>query len=111
MIDISVLLSNVKNQLLLSYFQQEKEFPKLKKFIFENGRLYEDFDIKNKMPNLEKLSIKYCPSLQIFFMEKIPVKIKELYLENCNIINDEFKSLAEKIFVDKNPIFGLQRYD
>ena len=89
-----------------NFIERKFEFQKLKKFIFENGRLYEDFDIKNKMPNLEKLSIKYCPSLQIFFMEKIPVKIKELYLENCNIINEEFKSLAEKIFVDKNPILN-----
>jgi len=89
-----------------NYIERKFEFPKLKKFIFENGRLFDNFDIKNKMPNLEKLSIKSCPSLQIFFMEKIPLKIKELYLEKCNIINDEVKTLVEKIFVEKNPILN-----
>ena len=63
------------------------EFPKLKKLIFENRRIEEsEFTIKHSMPNLEKLSIKFSPNFQIFIIEKIPPKIKELYLENCNFI-------------------------
>lgn len=83
------------------------EFPKLKKLIYENGRIEEsEFTIKQTMPNLEKLSIKFSPNFQIFIIEKIPPKIKELYLENCNFINDDFQSLIEKVFTDKHIILS-----
>ena len=81
------------------------EFPKLKKLIYENGRIDEsEFTIKQTMTNLEKLSIKYSPNFQIYIIEKIPPKIKELYLENCNFINEDFQNLIEKIFTDKHII-------
>ena len=83
------------------------EFPKLKKLIYENGRIEEsEFTIKQTMPNLEKLSIKFSPNLNIFIIEKIPPKIKELYLENCNFINDDFQNLIEKVFTDKHIILS-----
>ena len=53
------------------------EFPKLKKLIYENGKIEEsEFTIKQTMPNLEKLSIKFSPNFQIFIIEKILPKIK-----------------------------------
>ena len=54
-------------------------FPKLKKFYFENGKIKEsEWNFQNTMPELEKLSIKYSPNLEAYIIEKLPTKLKQL---------------------------------
>ena len=80
------------------------DYPKLKQLIYENGRVQEsEFQIQKKMENLEKLTIKYSPNFQIYIMEKLPAKLKELYLEKLNLINDDLENLIKRIFSEKNP--------
>ena len=80
------------------------EFPKLKKLIYVNGVIEEsEFTIRETMPNLEKISIKFSPNFQVYIIEKIPPKIQELYLENCNFINDDFQNLIRTVFTEKHP--------
>ena len=75
------------------------DYPKLKQLIYENGRVQEsEFQIQKKMENLEKLTIKYSPNFQIYIMERLPAKLKELYLEKLNLINDDLENLIKRIF-------------
>ena len=73
-------------------------FPKLTKFHFENGKIREqEFNIKDSMPELEKLTIKYAPNFEVYFLEHLPKNIKRLYLERCNFINTDFAMLMKTL--------------
>ena len=81
-------------------------FPKLKKFRFDNGKIREeDFNMKDSMPELEKLSIRNSPNFEIYFLEKFPKNLKRLYLERCNFVNKDLSILME-IFNDRK---GLKK--
>ena len=86
------------------------KYPKLKNFSFENGKINdEDFTFVQQMPNLEKLSIKYVPNFQIYLLEKkLPPKIKMLYLEKLNFVNDDFKIILKKFNYNKDILANLE---
>ena len=71
-------------------------FQKLKKFHFENGKIREeDFNLKDSMPNLEKLTLRYTPNFEMFLLENLPKNLKRLYLERCNFVNMDFGMLIK----------------
>ena len=84
-------------------------FPKLKKFYFENGKIKEsEWNFQNTMPELEKLSIKYSPNLEAYIIEKLPKKLKQLYLEKCNFVNIDFSTLLKLLNSNKDILNNLE---
>ena len=85
------------------------KFPKLKTFSFENGKINEeDFTLVEKMPNIEKLTIKLVPNFQTYVLEKLPPKIKMLYLEKLNLVNEDFKILFKTFNYNKEILANLK---
>ena len=86
------------------------KYPKLKNFSFENGKIYdEDFTFVQQMPNLEKLSIKYVPNFQVeILIQNLPLKLKMLYLEKLNFVNDDFKIILKKFNYNKDILANLE---
>ena len=86
------------------------KYPKLKNFSFENGKINdEDFTFVQQMPNLEKLSIKYVPNFQVeILIQNLPQKLKMLYLEKLNFVNDDFKIILKKFNYNKDILANLE---
>ena len=86
------------------------KYPKLKNFSFENGKINdEDFTFVQQMPNLEKLSIKYVPNFQVeILIQNLPLKLKMLYLEKLNFVNDDFKIILKKFNYNKDILENLE---
>ena len=86
------------------------KYPKLKNFSFENGKINdEDFTFVQQMPNLEKLSIKYVPNFQVeILIQNLPLKLKMLYLEKLNFVNDDFKIILKKFNYNKDILANLE---
>jgi hypothetical protein len=62
------------------------------------------------MKNLEKLTIKSCPSIQIDLLEYLPPKIKKLYLEKNNYVNYEFENILKGILSNNKNILENLEY-
>ena len=89
--------------------ERNLKFPKLKKFSFENGKVKEsDIAMQTNMPNLEKLTIKYSPNFEVYIMERLPGKLKRLYLEKCNFINADFGALMKLFNFNSNILSNLE---
>ena len=89
--------------------ERNLKFPKLKKFSYENGKVREsDFAIQTNMPNLEKLSFKYSPNFEVYIMERLPDKLKRIYLEKCNFINADFGALMKLFNFNTNILNNLE---
>ena len=89
---------------------KKMKYPKLKNFSFENGKINdEDFAFVEQMPNLEKLSIRYVPNFQVeILIQNLPQKLKMLYLEKLNFVNDDFKSILKKFNYNKDILANLE---
>ena len=90
--------------------EKTMKYPKLKNFNFENGKINdEDFTFVQQMPNLEKLSIKYVPNFQVeILIQNLPLKLKMLYLEKLNFVNDDFKIILKKFNYNKDILANLE---
>ena len=90
--------------------EKTMKYPKLKNFSFENGKINdEDFTFVQQMPNLEKLSIKYVPNFQVeILIQNLPLKLKMLYLEKLNFVNDDFKIILKKFNYNKDILANLE---
>ena len=85
------------------------KFPKLKNFSFENGKINDgDFKFIDTMPNIEKLSFKYIPNFQLDFLEKLPPKIKIIYLEKLNFVNEDFKIILRIFEMNEDILKNLE---
>ena len=85
------------------------KFEKLKNFHFENGKIKEeDTNFAESMPILEKFTIKYSPSLEVYLLEKLPSSLKGLYLEKCNFVNSDFINLFKSFNYNKNILNNLE---
>ena len=56
-----------------NYWPENDKFPKLKKFEIDNGRITDNYEYNNIMPELEKFIIKSR------ILETLPKKLKQLY--------------------------------
>ena len=98
----------IKNPGELRNFWPEKGvFPKLKKFVLENGRLSDTYEFYKLMPDLEKFTIKSSMLINIGLLENMPRKIKQLYLEKCNFVNDDIIGLF-KYYMNKDIVNNLE---
>ena len=62
------------------------------------------------MKNLEKLTIKSCPSIQIDLLEFLPPKIKKLILEKNNFVNFELENILKGILANNKNILQNLEY-
>jgi len=91
-------------------------FKKLKRFYLKNAEANQKKILSNikdnlfqKMPNLEKLTIKQCLSININFITKLPEKLKKLYLEENQFIDKDFKYILDKVILpNKNILQNLE---
>ena len=97
---MKINISNIKD--LKKYFDNDIIFPKAKSLLIDNvSKLSDDF--LYNFPNLEKLQIKYCPSLDINQMTNLSNNITKLYLTNNNFVDYDFNSiLSNYIIKNKN---------
>lgn len=79
-----------------SYISNDLEFIKLKSFFLKNSTIQND-NLFKQMKNLEKLNIQSCPSVQIDILDNIPTKLKKLYLEKNNFVNQDFENIVKGI--------------
>lgn len=100
-------MENVGN--VISYTGDKLEFFKLKKFYVQNATINSGSLFK-MMKNLEKLTIKSCPSIQIDLLEYLPPKIKKLYLEKNNYVNYEFENILKGILSNNKNILENLEY-
>ena len=100
-------LSNVNN--ISSYIGDKIELIKLKTLYIENTPL-QDSKFFLKMQNLEKLTIKSFPTIQIDILEYLPSKLKKLYLEKNNFVNYDFGNILRGIFSNNKNILENLEY-
>ena len=97
---MKINISNIKD--LNKYFDNDIIFPKAKSLLIDNVTKLPDNFLYN-FPNLEKLQIKYCPSLDINQMTNLSNNITKLYLTNNNFVDYDFNSiLSNYIIKNKN---------
>ena len=90
------------------YLDNKIEFEKLKTFYVENSSIL-GYNLFKKMKNLEKLTIKSCPSIELDLIANILLKIKKLYLEKNNFVNQDFQNIVKGIFEsNKNILKNLE---
>ena len=61
-----------------NYWPENDKFPKLKKFEIDNGRITDNYEYNNIMPELEKFTIKSLFFDNIRILETLPKKLKQL---------------------------------
>ena len=116
-IDIKMLSENQSNLIRLNIenggnidkiIDDKFEFIKLKKFSMNRG-LSKNNDLFKKMPNLEKLTIKSCPNINVSLLSSIPHKLKKLYLEKNNFNDKDFIYILNQIILpNKNLLQNLE---
>ena len=115
--DIKLLEENKSNIIKLrmenagnvTSYLNNHEFKKLKKLYVENTILQQP-NIFKKMPNLEKLTLKSIPNLQIEIFEFLPSKLKKIYLEKNNFVNYDLENLLKGFFSNNKNILSNLEY-
>ena len=98
---MKINISNIKD--LNKYFDNDIIFPKAKSLLIDNvSKLSDDF--LYNFPNLEKLQIKYCPSLDINQMTNLSNNITKLYLTNNNFVDYDFNSIVSNYLIKNKNI-------
>jgi hypothetical protein len=91
-----------------NYISDDLEFVKLKSFFLKNSTI-QGGNLFKQMKNLEKLNIQSCPSVQIDILDNIPIKLKKLYLEKNNFVNQDFENIVNGILSNnKNILQNLE---
>lgn len=94
-------IMNINN--MHNYFNDDLHFTQTKSLIIENSSPISDNFLFN-FPNLEKLKIKYCPSLDINLMINLSNNITKLYLTNNNFVDSDFKSIMSNYLIKNKNI-------
>lgn len=122
--DIKLLSGNQSNLLKLhieniedisKIINKDFRFQKLKAFFIKNSDRNINIRLKKiqsnikdnlfeKMPNLKKLTLKQCLSININLITKLPEKLKKLYLEENQFIDKDFKNILNKVLLTNNNI-------
>ena len=98
---MKINISNIKD--INKYFDNDMTFPKAKSLLIDNVLKISEQFLYN-FPNLEKLQIKYCPSLDINLMEYLSNNITKLYLTNNNFVDYDFNSIMSNYIIKNNNI-------
>ena len=90
------------------FIDKDFEFIKLKKFYMKNSTS-KNVLLFQKMPNLEKFTLKLCPYINVNILSKMPEKIKKLYLEKNKFIDNDFNYILNNILLsNKNILLNLE---
>ena len=81
----------------------KSEFIKLKKCYIKNCKIKNN-NLFKKMPNIEKLTLKMCPSINVNLLSSIPAKIKKLYLEKNQFNDKDFIYILNNIILSNKSI-------
>ena len=93
---MKINISNIKD--INKYFDNDIIFPKAKNLLIDNVSKFSDNFLYN-FPNLEKLQIKYCSSLDINQMTNLSNNITKLYLTNNNFVDYDFNSIVSNYLI------------
>ena len=120
------LLSGNQSNLLKLYIENIEDlskvinnnfqFKKLKSFYLKNSekklkklQCNINDNLFQKMPNLEKLTIRQCMNININLITKFPEKLKKLYLEENKFKDKDFNYILEKVLINnKNILQNLE---
>jgi len=94
-------IMNINN--IYNYFNDEIHFTQTKSLIIENSSPISDNFLFN-FPSLEKLIIKYCPSLDINLMINLSNNITKLYLTNNSFVDSDFNSIMSNYLIKNKNI-------
>ena len=98
---MKINISNIKD--INKYFDNDIIFPKAKNLLIDNVSKFSDNFLYN-FPNLEKLQIKYCSSLDINQMTNLSNNITKLYLTNNNFVDYDFNSIVSNYLIKNKNI-------
>ena len=94
-------IMNINN--MYNYFNNEIHFTQVKNLLIENSSpIYDNF--LSNFPNLEKLRINYCPSLDINLMTNLSNNITKLYLTKNNFVDSDFNSIMSNYLIKNKNI-------
>ena len=115
--DIKMLSENQSNLIRLNIvnggnidkiIDDKFEFINLRKFYMNKG-LSRNNNLFKKMPNLEKLTLKSCPSINVSLLSAISNKLKKLYLEKNNFCDKDYNYIMNQIILtNKNLLKNLE---
>ena len=98
---MKINISNIKD--INKYFDNDIIFSKAKSLLIDNVSKFSDNFLYN-FPNLEKLQIKYCSSLDINQMTNLSNNITKLYLTNNNFVDYDFNSIISNYIIKNKNI-------
>lgn len=98
---MKINISNIKD--IKQYFDSDMTFPKAKSLSIDNVSKIPD-KFLYYFPNLEKLQIKYCPSLDNNLMSNLSNNITKLYLTNNNFVDYDFNFIMSNYIIKNNNI-------
>ena len=98
---MKINILNIKD--INKYFDNDIIFPKAKNLLIDNVSKFSDNFLYN-FPNLEKLQIKYCSSLDINQMTNLSNNITKLYLTNNNFVDYDFNSIVSNYLIKNKSI-------
>ena len=95
-----IIMENVS---IPEYIYNSTNFENLTSFNVKNSKLPNE-DFLQKMPELNELSIKSIPNLQIDYFQYLPLKIQKLYLEKNNFIDQDFRNIFNIFIATKDEL-------
>ena len=93
----------MENVSIPEYIYNSTNFENLTSFNVKNSKLPNE-DFLQKMPELNELSIKSIPNLQIDYFQYLPLKIQKLYLEKNNFIDQDFRNIFNIFIATKDEL-------
>ena len=81
------------------------EFLKIKKLYLKNTST-QNKTLFKKMPNLENLTLKYCPTISINLLSSLPEKLKKLSLEKNNFLDTDFTNILSNFLIPNKYILN-----
>ena len=105
----NIIKLRMENAGSVEIYLAQNEYNKLKKFYVENTKMQHN-NIFKKMPNLEKLTLRSIPNLQIDVLEFLPSKLKQLILEKNNFVNYDLENIFKSFLSNNNNILSNLEY-
>ena len=97
---------NMKNVPVVDDFLGKIKYDKLEKLQLKNSYILNN-DLFNQFSSLNKLSVKYCPSMDTFIFNNINISnLKELILDKNGFVNEDLDNLLTNFILKSQDILN-----
>ena len=97
---------NMKNVPVVDDFLGKLKYDKLEKLQLKNSYILNN-DLFNQFSSLNKLSVKYCPSMDTFIFNDINISnLKELILDKNGFVNEDLDNLLTNFILKSQDILN-----